>query len=271
MRRITFIFHRLHVYWFIWWKVAQYAIAETFLSRWTNVLFLTGKTLRFGMLLFFLLLIEKNIQNFAGYTTSQIIIFFLTYQFLDTLSQIIYRGVYEFSWQVRSGELDFYLSKPVSPLFRILTGKPDILDSIFIIPTTILSIWIAAHLNLYFSLASVALYLALVINGFLILTSLHILVVCLGIVTTEVDNAIMLYRDMNALARFPVDVYKEPFRTILFFVIPVGMMNTIPSEALLHVRLTYTLPFVFGVGLGFFSLSMLVWKLSLKKYTSAGG
>src|SRR5260221_9714535 len=257
-------------YWFIWWRIAQYAIAETFLNRGTNILFMTGKVIRFAMLFFFLILIRQNIQHFAGYSTDQIIIFFLTYQFLDTVSQVIYRGVYEFSWQVRSGELDFYLAKPISPLFRILTGRPDVLDAIFLIPTTALSIWIAAHLGQSFTLSSVLLYLALVINGFLIVTSLHILVVCLGVVTTEVDNAIMLYRDMNSLARFPVDVYKEPFRTILFFVVPIGMMNTIPSEALLNVKLTYTLPIVFGVGLGFFLISMLVWKLSLKKYTSAG-
>ncbi len=262
---------KIKIYWLIWWKIAQYALAETFLSRWTNLLFLAGKSLRFGMLLFFLLLIEKNIRNFAGYSTNQIIMFFLTYQFLDTLAQVIYRGVYMFSWQVRSGELDFYLSKPISPLFRILTGKPDILDAIFLIPTSILSIWLALHLGLSFTLGSVLLYVALLVNGFLIITSFHILVICLGILTTEVDNAIMLYRDMNALARFPVDIYKEPFRTILFFIVPVGIMNTIPSQVVMNMKPTFALPIVFCVGIIFFAISLWVWKISIKKYTSAGG
>lgn len=262
---------RIQTYWIVWSKIAQYGIAFTFINRGTITLLLAGKAVRFGMLLFFLLLIEKNIPNFAGYTTDQVLIFFLTYQFLDTVTQIFYRGVYRFSWQVRSGELDFYLSKPISPLFRILTGEPDILDMIFLVPTTILSIWIAMHLHLTFTLGAFLLYAVLVVNGFLIATGIHILVICLGILTTEVDNAIMLYRDINTLARFPVNIYKEPFRTLLFFIVPVGFMNTIPAQVLLHLQPSYAVPIAFAAGIGFFALSLGIWKISLKKYTSAGG
>jgi ABC-2 type transport system permease protein len=262
---------RLKIYWLIWLKMAEYAWAETFLNRWTNILFLIGKAIRFSISLFFLILLKNNLQQFADYTTSQVIVFFLTYQFLDTLGQIFFRGVYLFSWQVRSGELDFYLAKPINPLFRILTGKPDILDFLFIFPTTAISVWLITQLNIVMTWPNFFLYLALLLNGFLIVTGIHILVICLGVITTEVDNAIMLYRDVNNLARFPVDIYREPLRTILFFVIPVGVMNTIPAQVLLNVKPTYSLPTAFAVGFLFLFLSLRVWAWSLKKYTSAGG
>ena len=34
----------------------------------------------------------------------------------------------------------------------------------------------------------------------------------LGIVTTEVDHTIMIYRDITAMGRFPMEMYKEPIR-----------------------------------------------------------
>jgi ABC-2 type transport system permease protein len=265
------ILSRAQVYWTVWWKMAQYAWAETFLNRGTSFLFIFGKALRFIMALFFLLLLQQNLNGIGDYTTDQIVIFFLTYQFLDTVSQIIFRGVYIFGWQVRSGELDFYLSKPISPLFRILTGKPDILDAFFLIPSTALSIWIALHLNIHVTLLGLLMYFCLLINGFFILMSLHILVVCLGIVTTEVDNAIMLYRDINNLARFPVDIYREPLRTMLYFLVPVGIINTVPTQILLGIPSFLSFFAVFGFGIGFFLISIGVWKLSVKKYSSAGG
>ncbi len=258
-------------YLYIWQKTAQYAFEETFLNRWTNILFLIGKTLRLVISLFFLYLLQQNVQMFAGYTTVQVIVFFLTYQFLDTVAQVVFRGVYLFSWQVRSGDMDFYLAKPINPLFRILTGKPDILDAIFLIPTTALSFWIAHSLGITVTLPNFLLYLALLVNGFFIVTGLHILVICLGILTTEVDNAIMLYRDMNTLARFPVDIYKEPLRTVLFFVIPVGIMNTIPSQVLLGLQPSFHLALTFGMGIGFLLISLRIWNWSVKRYTSAGG
>ena len=262
---------RLKTYWLLWSKMATYAVQEAFLNRATNALFLFGKMIRLGMLLTFLYMLKINLQGFGGYTIDQVIIFFLTYQLTDTMAQIVYRGVYTFSWQVRSGELDFYLSKPINPLFRILTGKPDILDVIFMFPSTLLSIWIATHLQIHFTIGSVLLFITLLMNSFLIITAFHILVVCLGILTTEVDNTIMLYRDFTGLSRFPVEIYKEPLRTILFFLVPVGFMNTVPAQVIMNAPLSYTVGVAFAVGVSFFLFSIWAWQTSLKKYTSAGG
>jgi ABC-2 type transport system permease protein len=263
--------HQLSIYWKIWSKIAQYGLAETFLNRWTNMLFFVGKSIRFGMQLLFLLLLQRNIQGIAGYTTNQVVIFFLTYQFLDTLTQIFFRGVYLFSWQVRSGELDFYLSKPLNPLFRILTGKPDLIDTFFLIPTTVVSFWLISQMQLHVTLSQALLYGALLLNGFMIATALHILVICMGVLTTEVDNVVMLYRDMTSLSRFPVDIYREPFRTVLFYVIPVGLMITVPAQVLLNLQPSLNILLTLLFGAGFFFFSLRAWSYSVKRYTSAGG
>lgn len=264
-------FSRWRVYLQVWSKLAEYALAEMFINRWTNLLFLSGKVIRFGMLLFFLLFIKGSIQSFAGYTADQVVVFFLTYQFLDTLAQVFYRGVHTFSWQVRTGELDFYLSKPMHPLFRILTGKPDFVDVGFFIPTTLLSVYIIR--DYFFAASPIQLlwYVVLLINGFFIATAFHILILSLGVITTEVNNAVMLYRDMNTMARFPVTMYQEPLRTILLFAVPVGIMNTIPAQVLLGTSPSIYLVGSMGVGLLFLFSSVKIWNWSITRYTGAGG
>lgn len=268
---LTTLKNRFTVYWTVWATIAQYALAETLLNRWTTMLFLLGKTLRFGMLLFFLFFIKNSVQSFSGYSTDQIVVFFLTYQFVDTLSQLLYRGVYEFSWKVRSGELDFYLSKPMSPLFRILTGKPDFIDVIFFIPTTALSIFLLRDVLLSATPAALASYGLLLINGLLIATGFHILILALGVVMVQVDNVVMLYRDINTMSRFPVSIYGEPLRTILLFAVPVGLMNTLPAQALLSTPLSVAIWLACLVGVVFFLLSLKAWGWAMKQYTGAGG
>lgn len=262
---------RIGIYWQIWRTLAVNAFQETFINRWTNALFFTGKAIRFAMSLLFLILLQKNLNGFAGYTTDQVIIFFLTYQFTDTIAQVFFRGVYTFSWKVKSGDLDFYLSKPLNPLFRILTGEPDIIDAFFLIPTTIISIWLVTTLHVAITPASLAAYFFLMVNSFLIAAAFHILVICLGVLTTEVDNAVMLYRDTNALSRFPIDIYREPLRTAMFLIVPVGLMNTIPAQVLINLTPSYAIIYTIAIGIGFFALSLFVWGESIKKYTSAGG
>lgn len=221
------------------------------------------------MSLLVLLLIRSTIDEFAGYSTDEMIIFFLTYQFVEVLAQMFFRGVYMFSNKVRTGEFDFTLTKPINTLFQILTGHPDVIDVIFIIPTTIISIWIALQLDITVTAASFFWYLILLFMAFLIAAALHIIIISVGILTTEIDGAIWLYRDLIDMGRFPVTIYLEPLRFALFFLVPIGMMITIPSQILLNQPPTYSglLAGIFGIG--FLFISIKFWGWSLKQYSSA--
>lgn len=256
-------------YWQVWKKTAQAAFQITFINRSTNILFLVGKIIRLSMSLLFLFLLKQNIQTFAGYTTSQMIVFFLTYQFVDIFAQVLYRGVYIFSNLMRSGDFDFHLAQPINPLFRALTGRPDINDAIFIIPTIIISIIIIINLNLAITISGLILYLALLVNSLLIATAFHILILAIGVITTEVDGIVWIYRDLMRLGQFPVTIYMEPLRFALFFIVPVGMMVTLPAQYLLGVSPSYSLIVVSMVGVLSLVFSLMFWKWSLKRYGSA--
>ncbi len=257
-------------YFYVWLQFAKNAWQETFVNRASNILFMIGKMFRLGMSLLFLFLIRENIETFAGYTSDQMVVFFLTYQMLDLVSQVLYRGVYIFSNIVRSGEFDFLLSKPINPLFRALTGKPDINDFFFLIPNALLFLYILSILNIEISLTSLLWFVILMLNAFLIITALHILVLVVGVLTTEVDGVIWIYRDLNHMGRFPVTIYMKPLRSILFFLVPIGMMITVPTEILLGISPTYHLGIVFLVGFGSLITSLKIWNWSLKKYSGVG-
>ena len=103
----------------------------------------------------------------------------------------------------------------------------------------------------------------------MIATAFHILVAATAIFTTEVDGIIWLYRDLSGLARFPVSMYIEPLKLALFFLVPVGMMVTIPAEVLINVQPTYSIAVALAIGTGFFAFSLYFWKFALRHYSSA--
>ena len=148
-------------------------------------------------------------------------------------------------------------------------GKPDINDAIFIIPTTTISVLILLNLNLQITTANLLLYLLLVVNGILISLALHIVVLAATIFFIEADNIIMLYRDLGKLGRFPASIYGQPLRFILYFIIPIGFMITIPSEILFNATPTYPIFITLMVGIGSLLLSLKIWQRSLKSYSSA--
>lgn len=262
---------RLKTYFNVWWLIAGNAWQIAFVNRVTNILFIIGKASRMAITLLFLFIIREHTTEFAGYSSDQLIVFFLSYNIVDIFAQIFFRGVYLFGNLIKSGEFDLLLSKPINPLFRALTQQPDINDLLFLLPTIAVSIYLVHTLSITITLSSLLLYSLLLLNGFLIATALHILVLVVGIRTVEVDGIIWLYRDLSALSRFPVSMYSEPLRFVLFFLVPVGIMVTVPTEILLGIAPTYSIFTALLVGPATLFVSLKLWKSGLKAYSSAGG
>lgn len=260
---------RLNTYFKVWWLTAANAAQSAFINRWSNALFMLGKILRLIMMLVFLFLLKDRQLSIAGYSSDQVVLFFLTYQIIDVTAQIFYRGVYVFSQKIRTGEFDFYLLRPISALFRALTGQPDLNDALFLVlflPVMVAVVW---QLDVHITLPSLLGYLVLLLNGFMIVTALHIAVLTIGVLTTEVDNIIWMYRDLIRLGQFPVTMYWAPIRFVLFFIVPIGLMITIPAQVLLNVPPSVNLGLATLLGIGSVIISLRAWHRALKQYSSA--
>jgi ABC-2 type transport system permease protein len=258
---------KLSRYFKIWWLMSRNSFEAVLYSKLSVGIFLTGKILRFVFFTLFLVFLVKGTSTLAGYTETQVVFFFLTFNLIDVLAQFLFREVYRFRPLVVSGDLDLVLVKPVNVLFRVLMGGADVIDLITI-PPLIIAVYYVARL-LSPSMLHATFCLLLILNGLLIATAFHIAVLGLGIITFEVDHTIMIYRDLVSLGRFPVDIYKEPIRSVLTYLIPVGIMVTLPAKALMGLASFWGIfaSFVLGV-VGIF-LATRFWNFALKRYSSA--
>jgi ABC-2 type transport system permease protein len=100
-------------------------------------------------------------------------------------------------------------------------------------------------------------------------TAFHIAVISLAIITLEIDHTIMIYRDLMNLGRFPVDIYKQPLQGILTYLIPVGIMITLPAKALMGLVSLPGVLLSFVLGVVALHFSRRFWNFALTKYTSA--
>ena len=238
-----------------------------FLSRLGAILFVIAKFLRFIFFLAFLLLIAAKTNVISGYSIWQIIFFFATFNLIDSLSQFLLREVYRFRSYVVSGEFDYFLTKPISPLFRALFGGADILDLPLIILSAGFIIFASSKIGPV-DIINIVLFIFLIFNALLIALAFHIAVLALGVLTTEVDNTIMLYRDLTQMARIPVDIYRAPLAQVLTFVVPIGIMITYPAKALMGLLSWPLIIASFLIGFSLVILSLKLWDFALKSYAS---
>lgn len=258
---------KLAKYFRIWWLMSRNSFMDVLFQKMAFLIFLTGKVLRILMFFGFLFFLLKSTKNLAGYNLNQTIFFFLTFNLVDVIAQFLFREVYRFRPLVVNGGFDLILTKPASALFRVLMGGADVIDLVTIPPLIFATYWVGSLLHP--NLGQILMFLFLLANGLLIATAFHIAVLGLGIITLEIDHTVMIYRDLTSLGRLPVDIYREPLRSILTLLIPVGIMVTLPAKALMGLVSPVGVAASLLGGVLAVILALKFWRFALTKYASA--
>jgi ABC-2 type transport system permease protein len=252
----------------VWWTVTLMAAQSQLLSGWSGIGFLVAKIVRFLLFLLFLLSVLKSAGGVLGYTHSQAVLFFLTFTLVDTLTQCLFRGVYQFRNLIVTGNYDLDLLKPLPSFFRPLFGWADILDFITLFPLTFYYFYYAFNHHLS-SLINLLIFLLLLFSSLVLVTGINLIIVGVAVLTTEIDHLVLIYRDLQNMARFPTEIYRVWIQYLLTFIVPVVILITLPVKGLMGL-LSWP---VIGGSLAFSGLFTLLayrfWQYSLRRYSSA--
>jgi ABC-2 type transport system permease protein len=88
--------------------------------------------------------------------------------------------------------------------------------------------------------------------------------------TVRAQGIVWAYYNLFNVARLPDSAFRGSFRVVFTFVIPMLLVSNVPVKLLVD-RLSSPLEMVLMLGMSgvCLSLSELVWRLSLRHYTSA--
>lgn len=237
--------------------------AESFISSFG---YLIGKFVRIGFFLFFIVSIFKHTDAIAGYTMNEIALFFITFNVVDIIAQLFFRGIYGVRSLIREGDFDYFLIQPTNVLFRVAFHSVDFLDVLTAIPVLAATGYLIHTLNV--PIFQIVLYIALALNGLFIAFAIHVVVAAMAVLTQELENTIWIYRDLMTLGRFPSDIYATPMKNILIFIVPIAVMISFPAKALLGKLSGYWIGEAFLMSATSVALSLLFWRFATRRYTS---
>ncbi len=253
----------------VWKQLSVCAIGSYLSNRIDSLSYFLGKLVRFGFFLLLIVSIFRHTDNLAGYGKYAVILFFLTFNLMDVLPQAFFRGIYLFRDDVRKGNFDFILAKPVSPLFYSLTRLTDLLDMLFLLPTIALIVYTVLKLPDAVTAVNIASYVGFVLIGMLILVGIHILSAVITVWTLESENFVWFYRESMTIGRFPPEIYSPVVQVIFTYFMPVIIIIAFPAKALLGMLSATNIILALIYSILFFSTAVFLWRLSLKHYQSA--
>ncbi|MCG3203585.1 MAG: hypothetical protein KCHDKBKB_00255 [Elusimicrobia bacterium] len=230
--------------------------------------YLLGKFLRFGFFLAYLLAIFKQVPGLKGYSMPEVVLFFMTFNLVDVGAQFLFRGLYGVKTLIEEGDFDKILTQPAHVLFRISVMGMDLLDLLTLIPIGGVTVWALRQLPYAVTLHHVFLYVLLLANAMVMAYAFHVIIGALSVKTQEMEGAIWIYRDVMTLGRFPINIYSEVMRGLFVTLVPVGVMISFPSEALLGILSWKSVVYALFIGGLAHMTAQAFWRKMLREYTS---
>ncbi|MBI4376274.1 MAG: ABC-2 family transporter protein [Elusimicrobia bacterium] len=256
-------------YFWIWARLGSMSLQSQLTYPLGSLGFFIGKLIRLFFFFAFVIAIFQHTETLAGYTLVETALFFLTFNVVDIVAQIFFRGIYSARRVVTDGDFDFYLIQPCSPLFRMVLSYLDFLDIAIIIPVLAMIGLVFARLPQGLGWERYVLYILLTANGVGIGLAIHVFVAGLAVRTQELENTIWIYRDMMFMGKFPADIYGPAARAALTFVVPIAVMTTFPAKALLGLLSPAWTLYSFALCGALMGSALWYWRDCVRHYTSS--
>lgn len=259
--------------------MARYArlMAEVFsvslrreLAHRANLLFevlLTGAGIAAG--LGALAVVYSQTDTLAGWTFGEAAALLGTYQIVSgVLSTFIEPNLLWFSSQVTEGQLDEVLLKPVPGVLLASLGRCAPLQlSQVALGGVVLAAGLVASEGAV-SVGGVLAWLVLVGAAVAATWGSRVALASLTFWAPHADLDV-LYGALWQFGRYPVGIYRQPVRALLTYVVPVALIASVPTRALMRGG---GVPLVLGgvaAGAAVVGAALWAWQRGLRRYTSA--
>jgi ABC-2 type transport system permease protein len=173
--------------------------------------------------------------------------------------------------EVRHGSLDLLLLRPIDTQLYLSFRELDLWRIADVVAGFGLSIYALHRLGRTVSAAEVAAFLVTFAAAIAILYGVWLTLMSFAFWFVAVENLSTVFDALFEAARYPASAYPAALRVLFLFILPIAWTTTIPASALVGRLSLWTGVLSLIVAALALVVSRLVWRVALRRYTSAGG
>ena len=235
------------------------------------LLWIFVEVLWFGLQLAFIAVLYQHTDRIGDWSKWQVVLLIGAAHFIQQIFQAFFlTNITQLSELIRTGKLDFMLLLPANTRFLISLAKVDLggfVNGTFAVAVMVYALRQLEHVPSGMQIAG---FLLLVLAGVLIHYSLMFLLATTSFWTVRAQGIVWGYYSFFNIARLPDAAFRGFFKVFFTFAIPVLLVANVPAKLLVNkmesaneMLLLTIMMFVCVV------VSEIVWRFSLKHYTSA--
>jgi ABC-2 type transport system permease protein len=244
--------------------LAELEYRSNFLAQGLMGLFWTGITFA-SVALFY-----SHTQALGGWRFEQALVIVGLFVVIEGLLTMLFEpNLKRVVEMVRDGTMDFVLLKPVSSQFMATLRHAKFSGLVDIFAGTGVIVYALARQGYVPGASALAQFVLMFGVGLLIVYSLWLMMAASSFLFVKIDQMQELFRAFWDTARFPISAFPGALRIALTFVLPIAFMTTIPAQALLGTLAMHDLLLSIAMGSALFVISTLMWRRTVRNYSSA--
>ncbi len=227
-----------------------------------------------GILLLFFHTIFRNTSRIEGWNEYQYLFFLGCYYALEGLIETLFlENCIEFGELVRTGNLDFFLLKPIDEQFLLSFRHIDwsTAPKVFIGGALMgVSLW---ELGEPIGLLKAFCFVVTLGSGIAMAYSFLLILASTAIWMVRNQSLMELWWLFSSLMRYPRDIYEEPWAVLIqkvfTFLLPALLVVSVPAEAMVRVLEPGIIVWMILAGMMMLVISRWVFRKSIRFYRSA--
>ena len=227
-----------------------------------------------GILLLFFHTIFRNTSRIEGWNEYQYLFFLGCYYALEGLIETLFlENCVEFGELVRTGNLDFFLLKPIDEQFLLSFRHIDWSTAPKILIGGALMGFGLRELGEPVTLARLGGFLVALASGIAMAYSFLLMLASTAIWMVRNQSLMELWWLFSSLMRYPRDIYEEPWAVLIqkvfTFLLPALLVVSVPAEAMVRILEPAILGWTVCAGFMMLLASRWVFRKAIRSYRSA--
>lgn len=227
-----------------------------------------------GILLLFFHTIYRNTSRIEGWNEYQYLFFLGCYYALEGLIETLFlENCVEFGELVRTGNLDFFLLKPIDEQFLLSFRHIDWSTAPKILIGGALMGFGLWELGEPVTLARLGGFLVALASGIAMAYSFLLMLASTAIWMVRNQSLMELWWLFSSLMRYPRDIYEEPWAVLIqkvfTFLLPALLVVSVPAEAMVRILEPAILGWTVCAGFMMLLASRWVFRKAIRSYRSA--
>lgn len=212
----------------------------------------------------------SRIETVAGWDLDRMIVLTGTYLLVVSLTNLFFaRNMQRLSEYINKGDLDLVLTRPVDSQFFVSTRFLNLTELPSALAALVYVLVGLQRLGFQPGPLEVLAYLAMLASAVVSFYALWFMLVTLVLWSGRIDNIAYALEPIMDVARVPADVFRGAFRVLFTFVLPVALISTVPTRALLGWLDGAMALYAVGLALILLWASTRLWRIGLRRYSSA--